>query len=220
MTILSTVGGGKLNYRVVIDGCPYQPVTQGSGMSASVSPSIGGRFRGLKMSDVRFTQKADPVQCKLEVGGLEIKLVDFDGIWSSVFDLQPTATTWLSADATSSATTINVEDTTDFPSSGYIWIDGECISYGNKTGTSFTLCTRGVLTGDSDAAQAHYITDGIRLRTPEVTNWPVIWEGRRVTIYRYEEGDSLTGSGTQCYRGVIVRRATVSPAAARSAIAA
>lgn len=48
--------------------------------------------------------------------------------------------------------TINVVDTTFFPSTGYIIIDQEIISYTGKTGTSFTGCTRGA---DGSTAASH-----------------------------------------------------------------
>ena len=53
--------------------------------------------------------------------------------------------TQLTADLTKAATTVTVNSTTAFPSSGTIWIDTEAISYTSKTATTFTGCTRGVL---------------------------------------------------------------------------
>lgn len=41
-------------------------------------------------------------------------------------------------------TVINVDDTSDFPTSGFIQIGSEVINYTGKTATSFTGCTRGV----------------------------------------------------------------------------
>lgn len=53
---------------------------------------------------------------------------------------------------TAGATTVNVVDTTGFPTSGYISIDLEIIKYTGKTGTSFTGCTRGA---DGSSATSH-----------------------------------------------------------------
>lgn len=53
---------------------------------------------------------------------------------------------------TAVATTVNVVDTTGFPTSGYISIDLEIIKYTGKTGTSFTGCTRG---SDGSSATSH-----------------------------------------------------------------
>lgn len=51
-----------------------------------------------------------------------------------------------------SVTTITVDSTTDFSSSGTIYIDDETIYYTGKTTTTFTGCTRGA---DSTTAVAH-----------------------------------------------------------------
>lgn len=53
-------------------------------------------------------------------------------------------TTTITATTTSSDTTITVADTTNFPTSGWIFIDGELISYTGKTSTTFTGCSRGM----------------------------------------------------------------------------
>ena len=51
--------------------------------------------------------------------------------------------TQLNGDITYSVTTITVDDTTSFTSSGYIVIEDEIIKYTGKTSTTFTGCTRG-----------------------------------------------------------------------------
>jgi hypothetical protein len=52
------------------------------------------------------------------------------------------ATTYLTADPGSGGTTLDVNDTTYFPTAGVLYIDNELISYSGKTQTSFTGCTR------------------------------------------------------------------------------
>lgn len=52
----------------------------------------------------------------------------------------------------SSTTTVTVNDTTGFPTAGYITIEAEAISYTGTTGTTFTGCTRGA---DSTTAASH-----------------------------------------------------------------
>lgn len=47
------------------------------------------------------------------------------------------------------STTVTVDDTTGFPSSGRIWIGQECIAYTGTTATTFTGCTRGSLLTDA-----------------------------------------------------------------------
>lgn len=52
------------------------------------------------------------------------------------------ASTFLTADPGVGGTTLNVNDTTYFPSAGTVYIDNELIRYTGKTATSFTGCTR------------------------------------------------------------------------------
>lgn len=52
------------------------------------------------------------------------------------------ATTYLTADPGSGGTTLDVNDTTYFPTAGTLYIDNELISYTGKTQTTFTGCTR------------------------------------------------------------------------------
>jgi hypothetical protein len=52
------------------------------------------------------------------------------------------ATTYLTADPGAGGTTLDVNDTTYFPTAGVLYIDNELISYTGKTQTTFTGCTR------------------------------------------------------------------------------
>lgn len=61
-----------------------------------------------------------------------------------------TTETALNGALSDSATTITVDDTTSFDSSGRIKINDEYITYTGKTGTTFTGCTRGNLSSTAD----------------------------------------------------------------------
>lgn len=95
---------------------------------------------------------------------------------------QVTQTTRLKASAISTDTTISVETTTSFPSSGTIRIDDEEINYTGKTATTFTGCTRGV---NGTTAGSH------------VTGATVEW----VTSERYEVANHAVAAITNI-RGV------------------
>lgn len=74
-----------------------------------------------------------------------------------------TPTTALSAPVLSSDVTINVASTTNFATSGAIWIGSELISYTGVTGTSFTGCLRGsggTSAADHDSAATVYVDIG------------------------------------------------------------
>lgn len=201
---LASDGSGTFAYRVTIDGCPSSPVTMAE-MVVAGSAGVAARVNGLDMSGVEFTAQADPLSGKLTVGGMSLRIADIDGAWSAIFDKAPANTTWLNEELDTTEAEITVNSTAGFASAGYIWIDSECIAYTSLGGGGVTFegCTRGSLSDDADAETYHYITNGARMRSPEVTDWPVLWEGRRVRVYRYEETDSLTGAGTQVYLGTI-----------------
>jgi hypothetical protein len=199
---LASDGSGAFAYRVYIDTCPSEIVTHPS-MTRAASAGVASRLDGLVMSGQEFSITADPLACKLTVGGLMVKAVDIGTEWSGIFDRTPSNVTWINGNVTASSTTIPVDSTAGFASAGYIWVDSECIAYTSTDATNFLGCTRASLSEDADAGTYHYTTDGARLRSPEVTDWPVMWEGRRVRVYRYEEGDDLTGDGTQCYLGLM-----------------
>ena len=71
--------------------------------------------------------------------------------------------TKLNGSILSTNTAMDVDDTSDFPSSGTILIDDEQITYTGKTDTTFTGLTRG--TGGTDAADHLHRRDVIELQT-------------------------------------------------------
>jgi len=66
--------------------------------------------------------------------------------------------TSLTGNISNSVTTLPVADTTSFPSTGYVTIGTEAISYTGKTPTSFTGCTRGA---DGTTAATHSSGDTV-----------------------------------------------------------
>jgi hypothetical protein len=199
---LAVSGSAALRYRVSIDTSPYDAVTHDE-MTATGSLGVAARSNGLKLLGQKLVVNCDPIACTLNAGSLTIKFVDIDRVWSTLFDREPPNITWLDANCNATDTTITVASTAGFSSTGTIWIDSEAITYTGVTATTFTGCTRGAYSDDADAATYHYVTDGSRRRSPEVTDWPVSWEQRRVRLFRYEETDLASGDGTQCYLGTI-----------------
>lgn len=67
----------------------------------------------------------------------------------------------LAANMTNVATTLTVTTSTSiYPSSGFVWIGNERITYTGKTSTTLTGCTRGT---QGTAAAAHSIGDDVRM---------------------------------------------------------
>lgn len=202
MTWSTTIatGRGSIRARLSIEGVAVEAVTHAD----MVTTTADGRERvnGLSLRGVKLSQRADIVRATVEASGATFLMADIDGAWTAAFDTSPTATTWLDASATATATTLRVKSTSGFSTAGTIWIDSEAIKY-TGTGTAaatFTGLTRGVW---GTLAQNHYIPGGAFLRYPAVTNQPILYTGRRVRLYVYGRGDSPTGDGTQIWLGVL-----------------
>lgn len=94
-------------------------------------------------------------------------------------------TTYLTADPGVSGTTLNVIDTTFYPTTGTLYVDNEIITYTGKTSTSFTGCTRAASlvtfaagsnrTFTAAAAAAHGVGSSCLLigqtATPSISHW-------------------------------------------------
>jgi hypothetical protein len=92
---------------------------------------------------------------------------------------------FLTADPGASGTTLNVNDTTYFPTAGTLYIDNELISYTGRTATSFTGCTRAATLSQyvlgttrsftAGVAATHAADTGIILvsnsASPTLTHW-------------------------------------------------
>jgi hypothetical protein len=100
--------------------------------------------------------------------------------------------TELTVELTSSATSCTVKSTGALASSGTIFIGTEAITYGGKTGTTFTSLTRGTwspfaVDGGTRFGRRHHLTQragGITSR-PYVTNYPRTWIGKWVALYAH-----------------------------------
>lgn len=105
-------------------------------------------------------------------------LIGLTGIPKFSFEDQ-TYSTELSVAATVSQVTISVDSTADFPSSGWLIIDDETMSYTGKTATGFIGIIRGV---DASVAEAHAIDAKVEYTEnvwSDARGWP-----KSVTFYQ------------------------------------
>jgi hypothetical protein len=116
-------------------------------------------------------------EAHMRSGNLPVRYsIDNDGSPSNAY---------LTADPGAGGTTLNVNDTTFFPTAGTLYIDNELISYTGKTATSFTGCTRAATLSQyclgstrsftAGAAAAHAISTGIicvsNTASPTLSHW-------------------------------------------------
>lgn len=202
---LKLTGRGHLHVRVVIEGLSIQPVT-----SRAMAGEVGDyrvRVPGLDVSGVSLGARADLRAARIEAEGIELKIKDIAGrvpgsrhgtvtreLWR-----RPEASTFLSVEAAPADTTLTVYSTAGFASAGVVHVGTEAIGYTGKTSTTFTGCDRGAW---NTIAQRHFVADGEGLADARVTDRPQSVEGRRVYLYLYGDGDSLTGDGHLRWRGV------------------
>lgn len=206
MTAAATLanGRGESSYRLEIERLPTQFVTHSSMETATRKPwlSVSGKLKCF----------SNPVSGEIDVSGLRCVITDKDGGATAIFSKAPAYSTWLTAELSTSATTVTVRSTSGWPSDGYIWIDSEVIKYASLGGggTTFAGCTRAQY---GSLAQAHYVATGGAARYPKVTSAAPSISGCRARLYMYGQNDDPTGDGTQIWLGVVSKQPTLTGAA-------
>jgi len=175
-------------YAVRIEGIPYTfhegptpyRVDAESFPSAGTGYTSSASFMVLK--DMTIDQEIDRHSSIARGKALTINLawsvMESEDILDKLFR-RPAYHTTLTADVAAADTTINVESTADFPSSGTFYIGRELVTYTGTTATSFTGCTRG------------YLGYKYRFRKDDpgshgmITPTPLSWKGRFITIYEH-----------------------------------
>lgn len=172
----------------------WWPGTSVATLAAAASPwlELGGE-------GFTWTEAANPADsASLDIGAITARIADVDGAATAVFAARDNALgTYITAEVTSSATTVDVVSTTGFAASGTVWIGREAIAYSGVTATQFTGCTRGQYGSE---AQRHFYaaSAGFGLGNPEVTSAPVEIVGRLATLWLVEQvGTALTALSLQ-----------------------
>ena len=132
-----------------------------------------------------WEENASPVQGTIDVGSLRFWLADAaDAVTDTLGARDAQVFTRLAGDHSASATTITVESTAAFASSGALFLGRERITYSGKTSTTFTGCVRGTAGTDArrylvSAGALHRVYEaGADERLPTLT-------GRRCTVWLY-----------------------------------
>lgn len=198
-------GSGLLGLRVSIEGSPYDFVTSRDMEIAYSGGATQGRYVGLSSDGIKLSEEADLARAVWKASAQRIKIADVNKKATELFAKRPSLVTYLNGDIDHLDNSLTVLSTAGWPSVGVVHVDREAMEYtGVPNSTTFTLSApnRGLW---NTLAAYHYPADGENLRHPEVTNWPVLWQGRRVRLYAYGAGDSPTGNGTQIWIGVLSR---------------
>lgn len=208
--------GCSASYALTFDGIPYVFAESRLRTVAGAEVSVPANYTLSAALSITEGQSIGH-DCDRETGfaaGLELdvllgrqQLAD-EGLTSTLF-ARPTKSTYLTNSVTSSSTTtFDVDSTSAFSSTGTVYIGHELISYTSKTSTTFAGITRGL------CGLKHYHPSDTSSGYRQVTDRPVYWVGRLVTLYEHlvsPEGryldSTLATVGTYCrevWRGYVV----------------
>jgi hypothetical protein len=137
-----------------------------------------------------WEENASPVQGTIDVGSLRFWLADGDDAPTLTLGARDAQVfTRLAGDHSATTTTITVESTAAFASSGALHLGRERITYSGKTSTTFTGCTRGTAGTD---ARRYVVSAGALYRVYEAgtdERLPAL-TGRRCTVWLYRLSDA------------------------------
>lgn len=131
---------------------------------------------------------------------LGFRLLDTEAV--RTYMRRPSHVAMLTEDASATAATIHVDSTSGWPATGWLWLGLERVAYANKTATTFTGCTRGIV----GLPYAHTVASIGNVAT-DLPRW---WRGRTVTLYAspvnpagYAPGNTLLTDAVAVWQGKI-----------------
>lgn len=128
------------------------------------------------------TMGVDPLSGDFQHGGLTLMLGTGHDL---LLNRRSVPETYLTAELSAIATTVTVNSTSGFPSSGTIWIEREAISYTGTTATTFTGCTRAKY---GTTGVLHPISLGYGAAKNTIFGYNPNLERRRAYIRSYDPG--------------------------------
>lgn len=144
------------------------------GLSVSVEPDREKGVAGGRAFDLQLRRQS----------------LEDEGLGAALFK-SPSTTAILAADVTDvSTSTLTVDSTTGWATSGRLYIGHECVRYSATTSTSFDGAVRGI------AGLAHYHAANPQSGYAEITDVPQRWTGRLVTIFDHLVGPDGRFLGT------------------------
>lgn len=185
-----STGEGAIEYRLEIEGWPYIFCTAGLA-TGSVSD---GRTRvgGLEASGLTIQERIVLPEGVSQGSGMRASLVDLSAQATAAFTTEPTNVSWINGDFDSTDTVFTLTDTGPFSADDYVHVGTEVLKIDQVLSSTTLEVTRAQW---STAAQAHSSVPGADLRYPEVTDVPVLMQGRRAWLYAHGPTELATSSG-------------------------
>lgn len=124
---------------------------------------------------------ARPADGTADVEPVRFDLFDADGAMTAILSGRDARLARaLTADITAASTAIPLDSVTSVPSSGYLHIGRECISYVSLTGTDANVTSRGLF---GSVARAHVVGSGSRRPLVVADTYPRSIEGRIARVF-------------------------------------
>ena len=215
---------------VLIAGLPVILIPEGAtltGWSAGALDAAwwpGSSFAGFSAylkswlslaAPITWDEKAEPVQPEmLSISSLTVNVSDIGlradgtgGLATALFAARDSIEgTWITADVSTSATTVSVASTTGFASIGYLYLGRETMEYTSTTATSFAVGTAAHRGKFGSPIQHHWYVGNANaaLANPEVTSGAPEIIGRTATVWLLEvSAAGVVTAGELAFYGVI-----------------
>lgn len=192
-------GSDKNEFRLWIEGIDAGFVTSSEDIRAGVNSTTNLEpwYVGLKRDGMEFSQDADITQARIKASTMTLSIADVGGLATSVFAQNPGVIAYLTDTISDTDTSIPVTDSSLF-SVGQLVYCGTETWYVSAKPDAVTLTVSRTWRGSQGVFQ--YVEDGERRRTPEITDVPRVFEGRRARLYCKGEGDT---GWTAVFYGII-----------------
>lgn len=204
-SFVTTYGEGACEFRLVIEGWPYQFVTDG--FSYGTLADGRKRIRGLDISDTRLSEQGRLAEGLGDISGFNVRLVDVNGEMAKALTQSPSKRLWLKTAETSTSTSWATTDTGAISVGDVLHINTEAVRVQAVTSaTVLGFSPAGTYRGIWDSeAQGHSVQFGERLLYPEITDVPIMMTGRRAFLYAHGPyAVGLTDVGTKIWSGRVL----------------
>lgn len=198
---IQTLGQGRVNYRLAIDGWADEWVT-----SEDIAGSITqGRTRrsGLLYSGLQIRESVDIRDAKLSASSFEARIRSPNAL--SAFAKQPLEVAFLDSTVTESATewTLTNAQQSNITVNDYYHVGSETIQITAKQLGPGNDKITVVRARRGTNQQRHYPDQATNVQAVPIWDGPPSMHGRRARLYAYGEDEAGTVDGTQIWLGIV-----------------
>lgn len=206
-------GTGRIEFRLVIEGCKYEFCTSALMYGTLTGTDLGkSRIGGLLREGLSIEEKAYIAGADLDIRLGTAKIIDtLNGnggsvdLATEVFSSHPVTRAFVTSYVAPGDTTINVSDNGAVSVGDYLHLATEVVRVTNKPTSTTLTVARGYW---RTTAQAHPVQVGalaaVRTLIPQLRSSPATLRNRRIWVYAHGDTELTTSdAGTCIWRGVV-----------------